>query len=195
MSYKLNKDKFEARKRLPNTWRTTLSYSFCASPFYWCFTMVCPYCAAYQQRERALVGDWSRYSCCAGMMPCSGKMGESKCPQFCLVLEVCCCFSVAVQTTRMLIQDELGLRNSPCDNFIIGSMVFLQYLSCFCDIAAMVADMEEISQASVVLDQISQMCYCFVCSCVQTQQHVELNTRDTVLGVGKAPGVQQMTRN
>lgn len=192
MSYKLNKDKFEARKQLPNTWKTPLSYTFCAAPFYCCFTVLCPCWAAYQQRERALFGNWSRYLCCAGMMPCSGRLGERNCPQLCLLLEVCCCFSVAVQTTRALIQDELQLRNAPCDNFIIGFMVALQCLDC---IVAMLADVEEISEASVVLDQISQWCYCLVCSCVQTQQHVELNKRDAVLGVRTAPRVQQMTRN
>ncbi|KAJ8555792.1 hypothetical protein K7X08_013288 [Anisodus acutangulus] len=28
-----------------------------------------------------------RYKCCAGYMPCSGRCGESKCPEFCLVTE------------------------------------------------------------------------------------------------------------
>jgi hypothetical protein len=195
MSYKLNREKIEVRKQLPNTWRTTLSYSFSAAPFYCCFTVLCPFCAAYQQRERALYGNWSQYLCCAGMMPCSGRLAERNCPQFCLLLEVCCCFSVAVQTTRALIQDELQLRNAPCDNFIIGFMVMLQYLDCVCDIVAMLVDVEEISQANVVLDQISQWCYCLVCSCLQTQQHVELNTRDSVFGIQTAPNVQHMTRN
>lgn len=30
----------------------------------------------------------SRYVCCAGYMPCSGRCGESKCPEFCLATEV-----------------------------------------------------------------------------------------------------------
>jgi len=29
-----------------------------------------------------------RYTCCAGYMPCSGRCGESKCPEFCLCTEV-----------------------------------------------------------------------------------------------------------
>lgn len=30
-----------------------------------------------------------RYTCCAGYMPCSGRCGESKCPELCLCTEVC----------------------------------------------------------------------------------------------------------
>jgi hypothetical protein len=154
-------------------------------------------------RGRAILYDWSRYECCAGMMPCSGNMGERHCPKLCLALEVCCCFSVAVQTTRMLIQDELQLRNSPCDNFIIGAMVCLQYLSCVCDLVVCLVNSTTdadgafnwLTEMDVIIDQISQSCYCVVCSCVQTQQHVELNKRDGVLGIRTAPNIQKMTRN
>ncbi|KAG0574645.1 hypothetical protein KC19_VG279500 [Ceratodon purpureus] len=203
MSYNLNKDKFEVRKRLANSWETPLSWTFCSAPFYCCFTMLCPCCAAYQQRARALLYNWSRYICCAGMMPCSGSLGERNCPQLCLALEVTCCFSIAVQTTRMLIQDELQLRNSLCDNFIIGAMVCLQYLNCVCDLIACVASFAAtesdgtfgwLGEMSVLIDQISQSCYCVVCSCLQTQQHVELNKRDGVLLVRTAPNIQKMTR-
>lgn len=32
---------------------------------------------------------WSnRYTCCGGYMPCSGRCGESKCPELCLATEV-----------------------------------------------------------------------------------------------------------
>lgn len=31
---------------------------------------------------------YCRYVCCAGYMPCSGKCGESRCPEFCLATEV-----------------------------------------------------------------------------------------------------------
>ncbi|MBA0796208.1 hypothetical protein Gohar_006995, partial [Gossypium harknessii] len=44
-------------------------------------------CASYMLRKRALYGDMSRYTCCAGYMPCSGRCGESKCPEFCLCTE------------------------------------------------------------------------------------------------------------
>ncbi|PNH07550.1 hypothetical protein TSOC_005974 [Tetrabaena socialis] len=45
------------------------------------------YCASYSLRKQALHGDLSRYLCCNGMCPCSGRMSESKCPEFCLCLE------------------------------------------------------------------------------------------------------------
>ncbi|KAK4338447.1 hypothetical protein RND71_042934 [Anisodus tanguticus] len=44
-------------------------------------------CSSYVLRKRALYGDMTRYKCCAGYMPCSGRCGESKCPEFCLVTE------------------------------------------------------------------------------------------------------------
>ena len=203
MSYKQNKDKFEEHKRLPNEWATPLMMTFCAAPCYCLFTVLCPGCAAYQQRSRLLLYNWSRYTCCAGMMPCSGHLGERHCPKLCLCLEVTFCFSIAVQTTRLLLQDELQIRNAPCDNFIIGAMVCMQYLACLCDMLACMAQVAELGDAddfqwledtSVVLDQFSQSCYCVVCSAIQTQQHVELNRRDGVLGVHTAPIPQIMTR-
>ncbi|KAM3409453.1 hypothetical protein ACQJBY_002015 [Aegilops geniculata] len=41
-------------------------------------------------RRHALYNGMSRYVCCAGYMPCSGRCGESKCPELCLATELCC---------------------------------------------------------------------------------------------------------
>ncbi|KAG4999005.1 hypothetical protein JHK87_020077 [Glycine soja] len=59
-------------------------------------------CVSYLLRKRALYDDMSRYTCCAGYMPCSGRCGESKCPEFCLCTEgfmfclqqIACIFSI-----------------------------------------------------------------------------------------------------
>ena len=62
-----------------------------------------------------------RYICCNGTCPCSGRCGEQKNPQCCLCLEVTCCFAQSVAATRWLIQDELRLQTTSCDNCIIGT--------------------------------------------------------------------------
>lgn len=46
------------------------------------------YCASYQLRKQALYNDMRRYTCCNGMFPCSGSMGEQKSPECCLCMEV-----------------------------------------------------------------------------------------------------------
>jgi hypothetical protein len=53
-----------------------------------CFAIFCSSCASYSNRTKALHGDMTRYTCCNGACPCSGKMGEQKCPKFCLAMEV-----------------------------------------------------------------------------------------------------------
>ncbi|XP_057442128.1 uncharacterized protein LOC130733864 isoform X2 [Lotus japonicus] len=43
-------------------------------------------CASYLLPKRALY-NMSRYTCCAGYMPCSKRCGESKCLEFCFCTE------------------------------------------------------------------------------------------------------------
>jgi len=97
-------------------WDTDLKSAMGRAPGYCCFTLWCSWCASYQLRKRVLYGDMSRYLCCGGMMPCSGRCGESNCPEFCLAVEVCCCFAQSVASTRWMIQDEQHLQNTQCDN-------------------------------------------------------------------------------
>jgi hypothetical protein len=52
-------------------------------------------------------------------MPCSGKCGESQCPELCLATEVFCCFGNSVASTRFLLQDEFNIQTTQCDNCII----------------------------------------------------------------------------
>jgi hypothetical protein len=37
------------------------------------------------------------------------------------LLQVTCCFAQSVASTRWMIQDELGIQNTQCDNCIIGT--------------------------------------------------------------------------
>ena len=85
-----------------------------------CFVSIfCNCCASYAMRKRTLYNDMSRYICCGGHCPCSGKMNEDQCPEFCLCLETVCCFAQSVASTRFMIQDEMHLENTPCDNCLV----------------------------------------------------------------------------
>ncbi|KAB1220645.1 hypothetical protein CJ030_MR3G009405 [Morella rubra] len=53
-----------------------------------------------------------RYVCCAGYMPCSGRCGESQCPELCLCTEVFCCFGNSVASTRFMLQDQFNLQTT-----------------------------------------------------------------------------------
>ncbi|MCD7471333.1 hypothetical protein HAX54_011681 [Datura stramonium] len=80
-------DKANNRKFYENLWRTDLMSTLKADPPFWCFSLWCGPCSSYVLRKRALYGDMTRYTCCAGYMPCSGRCGENRCPEFCLATE------------------------------------------------------------------------------------------------------------
>ena len=67
---------------------------------------------SYHLRKRALNNDMRQYSCCQGHMPCSGSFKEQSCPEFCLGMEVTCCFANSVVSTRYLIQDTMIVQNT-----------------------------------------------------------------------------------
>ncbi|MBA0554104.1 hypothetical protein Golob_013230, partial [Gossypium lobatum] len=121
-------------------------------------------CASYMLRKRALYGDMSRYTCCAGYMPCSGRCGESKCPEFCLCTEVgeevFLCFGNSVASTRFLLQDEFNIQTTKCDNCIIGFMFCLQQIACIFSLVAMIVGSDEIQEASQILSCLADMVYC-----------------------------------
>lgn len=153
-------------------------------------------CVSYMLRKRALYNDMSRYVCCAGYMPCSGRCGESRCPEFCLATEVFLCFGNSVASTRFLLQDEFNIQTTKCDNCIIGFMFCLQQVACIFSIVAAIVGSEELSEASQILSCLSDMVYCSVCACMQTQHKVEMDKRDGKFGPQpmSVPPVQQMSR-
>uniref|UniRef100_A0A7N0UHN9 PLAC8 family protein n=2 Tax=Kalanchoe fedtschenkoi TaxID=63787 RepID=A0A7N0UHN9_KALFE len=138
----------------------------------------------------------SRYTCCAGYMPCSGRCGESRCPEFCLATEVFLCFGNSVASTRFLLQDEFNIQTTKCDNCIIGFMFCLQQVACIFSIVAMIVGSDELSEASQLLNCLSDMVYCSVCACMQTQHKIEMDKRDGKFGpqAMSVPPVQQMSR-
>lgn len=128
-----------------------------------------------------------RYVCCNGAFPCSGRCGEQSCPEYCLCLEVCCCFAQSVATTRWMIQDELRVSTTKCDNCLIGFMIFMQYLACLCQIAACITGSDELRNLANIIDLAADILWCTVCACMQTQHKVELDERDQKNPGGAAP--------
>ncbi|CAL5222266.1 g4604 [Coccomyxa viridis] len=161
-----------------NTWKVPLMDTILKKPLWCIFSAFCPNCVSYLNRKQALYGDMTRYICCAGHCPCSGKMKEQECPEFCLGMEVCFCFTQSVASTRWMIQDEQRIQNTKCDNCLIGAMVTAQYLACLCDIAACLSGSQEVAELAHCTDNIAQVLWCSVCACMQTQVKVQMDERD-----------------
>ncbi|PKI39207.1 hypothetical protein CRG98_040396 [Punica granatum] len=139
----------------------------------------------------------SRYTCCGGFMPCSGKCGEQKCPFFCLCTEVTLCFPNSVASTRFMLQDEFNIQTTKCDNCIIGFMICVDQLACIFSLLACILGSDELTEAAHILNCLAEFVYCTVCACMQTQHKIEMDKRDGHFGpapVMAVPPVQQMSR-
>eukprot|EP00963_Diacronema_lutheri_P008258 scaffold738_cov340-Pavlova_lutheri.AAC.23 len=75
------KDAAQARDSYRNNWQTDLMRAPCNDCRFCCFAIFCSPCASFILRKRALYGDMERYTCCAGYMPCSGKVRASNMPR------------------------------------------------------------------------------------------------------------------
>lgn len=188
--------KMELRQNYQNLWHTDLMHTVTQDPPYCCFSCLCGPCVSYLLRKRALYNDMSRYVCCAGYMPCSGKCGESKCPEICLATEVFCCFANSVASTRFLLQDEFNIQTTACDNCIIGFMFCLSQLACIFSLVACIVGSDELQEASQILNLLADLVYCTVCACMQTQHKVQMDKRDGKFGPQPmaVPPHQQMSR-
>ncbi|XP_065177383.1 uncharacterized protein LOC135808162 isoform X1 [Sycon ciliatum] len=144
-------------------------------------SLLCPNCASYALRQRALKGDMTRYRCCQGYcFTCCCKChdcGEDKCPELCLCCEVTFCMTLSVLATRYTIQDEYNIQNTACDNCLIATVYCLQCLACILHFIPGVPDgIEEI------VDLLADFVYWTVCACMQTQHKVELEKRELQAG-------------
>ncbi|XP_008233014.2 PREDICTED: uncharacterized protein LOC103332095 isoform X2 [Prunus mume] len=164
-------EKMQLRQGFQNLWHTDLMGTVTADTPYCCFACFCGPCVSYLLRKQALYNDMSRYKCCAGFMPCSGRFGESHCPELCLGTEVCFCFATSVSSTRFLIQDELNIKTTPCDNCMIGFMVILNQIACIFSLIACITGNEELGEISNVLSCIADTVFCSVCACIQLRRH------------------------
>eukprot|EP00793_Prasinoderma_coloniale_P005189 PRCOL_00000950-RA len=168
----------EMREAYQNLWQVSLLSACTEKPGFCCFAMLCAPCASYSVRKQLLYHDMRRYICCGGACPCSGRLGEESCPEICLGLETLCCFAQSVATSRFMIQDEMLVQTTKCDNCIIGTMVALQYLACIFQIAACLLQNEDLQSFADLLNVIADATYCSVCACMQTQHKAQLDVRD-----------------
>lgn len=189
-------ESLQARQKYRNIWRTDLVHTIQEDTPFCCFATWCGPCASYLLRRRALYNDMSRYVCCAGYMPCSGRCGESQFPELCLAAEVICCFGYSVGSTRFLLQDEFNIQTTQCDNCIIATMIILNQVACVFSIIAMICGNSQIQQASQMLSCLANTVYCTVCACMQTQHKIEMDKRDGLFNDAPmfAPQFQQMSR-
>mmetsp|Transcript_19814 Transcript_19814/g.59851 ORF Transcript_19814/g.59851 Transcript_19814/m.59851 type:complete len:297 (-) Transcript_19814:591-1481(-) len=149
--------------------------------------VLCPWISSYLTRKRALYHDMQRYVCCNGDCPCSGRMGEQKCPEFCLCMEVFFCFTQSVASTRWMLQDEMHIANTKCDNCLIGTAFFCAYLSCICNIIACLTQIGELDLIADVVSEIAQIIWCSVCACMLTQHKAQLDLREKNPAVVRPP--------
>ena len=173
----MRKQMYEDRgAQYQRTWQTEMKSACFENPAFCCFAIFCSSCVSYTNRVEALHGDMRFYTCCQGLLPCSGRMGEDKCPEVCLCLETFCCFPNSVLATRYLLQDEMQLENTKCDNCLFDTMVALQALACFCYIASIIEP--GLRDVAAVVDCVADMVYCSVCACMQTQHKDQIKYRN-----------------
>ncbi|GMH32175.1 hypothetical protein BSKO_00009 [Bryopsis sp. KO-2023] len=190
MNRDVRMEAWETRKTaFANQWKTGMFKTCCEDPCYCCGALCCPHCVSCSLRKRALRYDMTRYECCNGYFPCSGRCGEQNCPGFCLCLEVCCCFGSSVAVTRWMIQDELRIQNSTCDNCLMGTMLFLQQLACICQMAACILQSAELERLADIISFIAEVLFWSVCACMQTQHKIQLDDRDKGGNTGAGPVV------
>ncbi|KAK8640574.1 hypothetical protein V6N13_008326 [Hibiscus sabdariffa] len=192
-------EKMAVRKGYMNVWQTSLMEAVQADCKYCMLAVCCAQCVSFDLRQRALHNEMSRYECCAGYMPCSGKCMEDKCPTFCLCLEVFLCLSNSVASTRFLLQDEYNIQTTECDNCLIAFMIILGQIACICRLLACLTGDEGLEDLAELLTCISDLVYCTVCACMQAQHKVEMDYRHGMPGGGSpgvmmVPAVQQMSR-
>jgi len=139
-------------------------------------------CCAFYLRRKALNDNMQRYRCCQGYFcpECCTTCDQSApdCPNFCLCLETTLCFSCAVSSTRIFVQDERQIVTDPCDNRIIRFNNCMQILRIVCNcLAIFIADLRE---AARIIDNIGEIIYWLTIGCMQAQTHLELSKHPTV---------------
>lgn len=176
---------WETRKtEYANRWKTGLCGAPVNEPVCCCLSLCCPCCASYALRKRTIYNNMENYQCCGGYLPCSGRCSESSFPELCLCLEVCCCFGTSVAVTRWMIQDEMRVQNSACDNCLLGTMLFMQQLACVCQVAACITGDESLAQLADLISFLAEVLWWSVCACLQTQHKMQLDERDRMGGAG-----------
>ncbi|KAK6137401.1 hypothetical protein DH2020_028873 [Rehmannia glutinosa] len=154
-------------------------------------------CVSYMLRKRALYNDMSRYVC-AVLDICLAVVG--------VVKVVALSFALRLSTGLALSHSKFLFLLALWYNFSLYWISFdpkigfhvLPPTNCLhFSLVAMIVGSEELSEASQILSCLSDMVYCSVCACMQTQHKIEMDKRDGKFGPQPAmavPAAQQMSR-
>lgn len=77
-----------------------------------------------------------------------------------VLLQVFFCFTQSVASSRWMLQDEMHISNTECDNCLIGTMIACQYLACLCNIAACIAGVPDLDALADAIDILAQAIWC-----------------------------------
>ncbi|RNE96785.1 hypothetical protein TraAM80_09637 [Trypanosoma rangeli] len=96
------------------------------------------------QRKKLLLGDWSRYICCAGLCgDLSCCAGESLGP-FCMCMEATFCLGCAVHGNRFMVLQHYNLENDCCD-------ICVTCLACLLSIFALILQNDSIKMLADIV--------------------------------------------
>lgn len=155
--------KNELGEALSGTWQVPLFEAPVKDPMQFCYGCCCPCGAAYQQREELLRITGEPYVCFAGLCPC-GPLGEPQ-DKSCLFVEACCCFGLAIDANRYMVQTRFDKRNTSCDDTIIMCAFCF---ACAVDVARCFADVPQ------ELEFLADCLIMTVNGCMHAQQHIEI---------------------
>ena len=72
--------------------------------------------------------------------------------------------------TRYLLQDEMQIQNTKCDNCLFSTVMAIRGLSCLCQALGW--------ETEALVDCAADMVYCSVCACMQTQHRNQIKHRN-----------------
>ncbi|RNF12704.1 uncharacterized protein Tco025E_06416 [Trypanosoma conorhini] len=112
-------------------WATSMCHAPCSEPCFCLAACFCPCCCTIMQRKKLLLGDWSRYICCAGLcgnLNCCAGDSLGPC---CMCLEASLFLGCAVHGNRFMVLQHYNLENDCCDTAVMC-------LACILGVLAMI---------------------------------------------------------
>jgi len=124
-----------------------------------------------------LDGDMTKYTCCQNMFGgcccCKpGQMGEADCPYLCLCLEVTCCLSFAISSSRWYLMEKRGLHSDPCDRRLIRVNNCIQIIACICQCLSIC--IPELRDLATIISWLADCVFLCTAACMCAQVRYEL---------------------
>jgi len=77
-------------------------------------------------------------------------------------------------STRYLLQDQMVIANTPCDDALVAFLIFTEQLACIFRCAGDLTGNAALEEVGVVLTCAADATYCSVCGCMQVQHSLQL---------------------